>query len=99
MSRAKTKDEVLKEFIDKVGQTAWYWSINAKTIEDAAQGVTFSIMTLLDGCTELPAFDLYPSPCPEDKDDAITEGEDWYDNSEAINADVCLHELLPWIKK
>jgi len=98
MSKAKTKAEVLEEFIDKISSTVDYWSRQPGNKRDAAEGVAFSIMSLLDGCTELPAFDLYPSPCPEDKEDNISEGMDWYE-SIVINDEVYLHELLPWIKK
>lgn len=102
MSRAKTKEEVRKEFINKVNSIVEYWSDecvgNCDPSKDAAEGVAFSIMTLIDGCTELPSFDLIPCPHPEDKQYNIDNGNDWYE-SEIINADVMLHEQLRLIKK
>jgi hypothetical protein len=42
------------------------------------EGFAFSVCSMLDGCAALPAFDLIPHPCPEDKEYHIENGENWW---------------------
>lgn len=71
----KLRDELLAH----IRATARYWATlpdfdpstgNTLTVEDRCNGLAFSILTALDGCSSLPAFDLVAEVYlgPEDDD-------------------------------
>ncbi len=92
MSKAKTVDEVKEEFLSQVKCIAHYWAnLPDKTSLERCDGVAFSILNILDGCSSLPAFDLLVSPHEDDKQFNIDEGEDYYEPKMMIN-DCMLHE-------
>lgn len=70
-------DELRDELLDAVRGVVKYWANapeidnatgNAMSIEDRCEGVAFSILSQLDGCGGLPAFDLVSCVHPEDED-------------------------------
>lgn len=94
MSRAKTAEEVRVELIEQIKCISSYWTnIPEKSDKDRCEGVAFSILNILDGCSSLPAFDLLVSPHEDDKQFNIDEGKDYYEPKMMIN-DCMLHELF-----
>ena len=97
-SRAITPEEGVDIFMKTLANLAHYWGTleardGPQTPLDRCNGLAFSILSLIDGSTlSMPAIDLVPSPCHEDKEYAISEGENWWEGL-PINGDVMLHEL------
>jgi len=90
----KSKEQVRTEFLDHLRGLVRYWCSLGKPTEETCDGVVFSLLVALDGCSDLPAFNLSPSPHPEDRAFLESEGEDWYpDDGKPINDDCQLHEL------
>jgi len=61
-------------------------------------GLVHSILVMLDGCAAssgLPAFDLSPSPHPDDEAYYRKEGRNWWPTGTVLN-DCHLHDL--WYK-
>tara|TARA_R110000868_G_scaffold162439_1_gene393707 strand:+ start:40912 stop:41217 length:306 start_codon:yes stop_codon:yes gene_type:complete len=99
MSKAKSVEEVRKEFLYQVSAISSYWaSLPNKTEIERCEGVAFSILNILDGCSSLPAFDLLVSPHEDDKQFNIDEGEDYYEDKMMIN-NCMLHEEFCAITK
>jgi hypothetical protein len=94
--RAYTAEEMRALFLSHVQATVGHWAPisgpgGART---AAEGVAFSILVALDGgAGGLPAFDLVPSPHPDDEAWHRREGENWWPEGVVIN-ECQLHELL-----
>lgn len=99
-SREKTENEIREEFIVSVKGLTSYWNkIQTKTTEEKLEGLAFSILSMLDGCSAgSPKFIVAPDPHPDDKEYHIDNEEDYY--PENYNSDVkcdisgCLHELF-----
>lgn len=92
MSKSKSVEQVRGEFIDQVKVIASYWArLPNKTEMERCDGVAFSILNILDGCSNMPAFDLLVSPHEDDKQFNIDEGEDYYEPKMMIN-DCMLHD-------
>lgn len=91
MSRELTQDEVKARFLDYVRSMVLYWHEQESQSEiDKLSGLAFSILSAIDGCSELPAFELIPSPHESDKGHAIEHYEDYYpDNGDIAGS---LHE-------
>jgi hypothetical protein len=85
--RAYTEDEVRDLILDAIRTTAAYWASQPDvdsvgqplTIQGRCDGVAFSILTMLDGCTHLPAMTLKMDPAPEDAEFLRGEGENWFE--------------------
>lgn len=91
--RAKTAEEVRTEFLSALRGLANYWAgVKPDDALGACNGLAFSICSMLDGVSGLPAFDLVLSPHQDDKNYCIENGEDWYEPGMVIN-DCMLHEL------
>ena len=93
--RAKTKDEVVDEFIKTCKGIAKHWATTkTKDSLDMCNGVVFSILSLIDGCDmALPAMNLSLQPHESDKEFLEGEGENWYEQGMEFNSDTVLHEL------
>lgn len=60
-----------------------YWATVAgtdgpKTVQERLDGLAFSILVAMDGCTELPAFKIIPLPHPSDRQYCEDGGENWW---------------------
>lgn len=90
--RAWAEDEVIDRFIKSAQNIAAYWSKQRKYSRlDMCEGVAFSLLSLLDGCTmALPRMKLVLDPHPEDKEFLQSEGENWFEPGMEI--DTVLHE-------
>lgn len=97
MSRAYTPEEVQKQLLTHFHTLSDYWSrLPGKTPQERCDGLVFSILVALDGdAFALPAFDLIPSPHPDDKQYHIDNGDDWYEP--VVINDIPLHEM--WYKR
>ena len=85
--RAYTEEEVRDMLLEQIRVVARYWANlpdvdrvtgRALTIHDRCDGVAFSILSILDGSSTLPAFDLTVCPHKEDKQYYIENGENWF---------------------
>jgi len=79
MSREKTTEESRKEFLSHVASLVDYWDKVESDKKKAMEGVVFSIMSVLDGCSmALPGFIVAPCTNEEDKDYYKGKGENYY---------------------
>lgn len=102
MPRPYTEDEVRDMLIEHIRATARYWASlpdkddatgHERTVLDRCEGVAFSILSALDGCSmELPAFTLKLDPHPEDKDFNLEVGSNWFEPGMEIST--MLHEFF-----
>lgn len=67
MPRKTSKDgAAAKAFVNDVAALAAYWGSGAATPKEAAEGVAFSLLALLDGCNMAsPGFLLSPVMCTD----------------------------------
>ena len=90
-SRSYTKEEVRAKFLAYVRNLSQYWStLPGKTPRERTDGMAFSMLTLLDGGTVLPAFAVEPKPHPDDKAYFQSQDEKWYPDD--IDIAGSLHE-------
>jgi hypothetical protein len=80
--RPYTPEEQREMFLDHLKAMARYWAgANLpcnNTLLERLEGFAFSVCSMLDGCSELPAFDVTPCPHPTDKNFHIENGENWW---------------------
>jgi hypothetical protein len=95
--RAYTSEEVRNKLLAHIRMMVKYWADDRvlhstqRTTERRLEGLAFSILAMLDGCSnDLPAFTLIPSPHPDDKQYHIENDENWFE-SEPLN--FMLHEF------
>lgn len=101
-----THDQVRDKFLKHIKGIVHYWANTPlkenDTIQYRCEGVAFSILSMLDGCSNgMPSFIVAPCPHPEDKQFHIDEDGDnakWFpENHESdVNCDISggLHELF-----
>lgn len=100
MSRELTKDEVRERFLDYLAELSQYWNnVEDRTQQERLDGLVFSILSTLDGCSaELPGFLVAPLPHEDDKEFRRAHYDDWYPENhqieEQVNCDIAggLHE-------
>jgi len=81
MSRAYTTEEVRTMFLEHIAAIVHWWDreTRATTSREKLEGLAFSIMCALDGCSVgLPAFAIIPLPASEDKSYCIENDENWF---------------------
>lgn len=99
MSKELTQKEIQDRFLRHVRGIVEYWKTVDRPPGELCDGVAFSILTMLDGGSALPAFEVVPSPHPDDREFLISEGEDYYpdspigDDVTTVHGDDSLHEL------
>lgn len=95
MSKARTPEELRENLLAHCRWLANYWAKERPhDVKAACEGVAFSILTYLDGCSSSPSFDLVLRPHPDDKQFHIDNGDDWIEDGTVINADCYLHEMF-----
>lgn len=90
-----SKEEMQKMFLGSIRRIVNYWgNLEDKPDHYKCEGVAFSILSLIDGCSgSFPCgVDLVLKPHPEDKDFCIEEGEDYVEDGMVLNDDIMLHE-------
>lgn len=101
MSRPYTQEEIMRQFLDYFSAMVDFWAdVKGKNDKEKLSGLAFSILSMLDGCAgDLPAFEVIPTPHPEDKEYLKSQGENWYpdvesgDEAVTVHGDHMLHEL------
>jgi hypothetical protein len=93
MSRPYAPEEVRDQILIRLHDYVNYWTTvelkgsdyDLKSLQDEIKyridGAIFSSLAMLDGSTDLPAFDLVPSPHPDDRDYHIQNGDNYYDGT------------------
>ncbi len=96
MSKAISKEEARKMFLDHAKALASYWSrVESATTKEKLEGLLFSMMVIFDGGSGgFPAVDLVLRPHEEDKQYNIEQGGDWIVDGQVINDDCQLHEMV-----
>lgn len=101
--REYTKEEVTERFLNHIRTMVNYWDRQPdKSSEEKLEGLAFSILVMLDGCSlGFPGFIVAPLPCEEDKDFCINEEKINYfpqnhEIEDKINCDIAggLHNLF-----
>jgi len=92
MARAYEKHEVVEMLLASMHAAVTEWDkADRATCREKLDGLAFSILGMLDGVhCGLPAFDLVPSPHPDDHAYREAEGENWF--PEVVINDVMLHD-------
>lgn len=95
MSKAQSPDDLRDRFLNELRGLVAYWDgLPNLTSKQKLDGLAFSVLGLLDGCTpDFPAVDLVMRPHPDDKAYSQERGEDWVEDGTTINEDAMLHEL------
>jgi|SRR5579875_117459 len=81
-----SRAEVREKFRSGIRGIVDYWAmLPGKTDHERCEGVAFSILAAIDGCSAaLPRFLLVPAPHPDDKRFCEQRGENWYPEPPAI---------------
>jgi len=77
--RARTPEEVRDKLLEHICHTIDYWDKTTDDKRTAMEGVAFSILSALDGCSvAVPAFLVTPMSHPDDIAHYKSEGKNWY---------------------
>jgi len=93
--REYTKEEIREQLLSHLRKLSRYWlTVQGITTQERIEGGIFSVLTALDGSTDLPKFQIIPEPHPMDKDYHIENEENYYPYSEPNPNDIGggLHE-------
>src|SRR5688500_7730912 len=91
----KSAEEIRREFLDHVWTRIDFWEgVENESCRDKLEGLTHSLLALLDGSGDFPSVDLIVRPHPDDKAFLEAEGEDWYPDGCNFVSGVMLHEQL-----
>ena len=95
MSRPHTDEEVRDKILHEIKSLERYWdSLPDKTSAEKLSGLSFSILTMIDGCgMDLPVMDITLRPHPDDKAFHESEGENYFENGMVVNEHILLHEF------
>ena len=100
MSKEKTEDEIRTEFLNHIRHLVNYWDkVDKPTSKEKLEGLAFSILAMLDGCSgDICGFIVAPSTHEDDKQYNIDNGEDYYPQNHETNVkgDIAggLHDLF-----
>lgn len=91
--RAYTPEEVRQHFLDHICRMISYWNgedgsnvPKDYSSRERLEGLAHSILVMIDGRSgNMPAFDISPSPHPDDKEYLKKNGENWYEPGEVMN--------------
>lgn len=95
MSQPKpyTPEEVRQILYNHLRDLCKYWANPkyGKSEQERMESLCFSILSMIDGATMLPAIDMRLAPHPSDKAFLIKKGERWFKPKMLIN-DCHMHE-------
>ena len=77
-SREKTIEEMKEELANHIYALVNYWEKQPRTTHEKLDGLAFSILAMLDGCTVLPSYKVSPIMVEGDKEYYIEHGENYY---------------------
>lgn len=91
MARELTPKEIRDRFIYRVAAEVRYWLEVPESrcppgqdlVDWRVKSVAYSILMMLDGCTDLPRFLVAPDPHPDDREFDAGNGEDWFPENDA----------------
>lgn len=90
--RPYTEEEAREAFLGHLRALIVSWeSLPQKTSREKLEGLAFSILSTLDGCSRLPAMDLVLRPHETDEAYCRETGENWWLDGMVIN-ETMLHE-------
>lgn len=94
-----SEDEIREQVLDHLADMLHYWeTLPDKTLHERMDGLVFSVLTMLDGCTmTVPGFKVIPCPHPDDKEYHQANGEQWYPDDVDIGGG--LHEYWSQSRK
>lgn len=101
-ARPLTVEEERWILLDHIHNLVDYWSAleaphSEDTIKARLDGLAFSILSALDGCSVgIPSYDVIPHPHPEDKQYSIENNIDWH-SADSNLTDVPLHDQ--WLNR
>lgn len=84
--RELTTQEVKDAFLEHVRSMARYWSEQPGGKGQCLDGLAFSILVAIDGCSALPGFILAPRPHESDKAYLAREGDNWFPENHKAEA-------------
>jgi hypothetical protein len=91
--RAYTEKEVTDKLIGRLSMLTDYWYRQPISEKEKLEGLIFSVLTTLDGCSgELPQFKLVPNPHESDMEHNKNNGENWFDPKIELT-NISLHDL------
>lgn len=92
---AYSEEEARDMFLKKIKYITNFWSnYELRSNKEKCEGVAFSILALIDGCSvDFPAINMFLAPHPDDKQYFIDNDEDYFEEGTLIN-NCCLHDLL-----
>jgi len=104
--RAHTTEEVRQRFLDHICGMISYWNSEVGSnvpknysSRERLEGLVHSILVMLDGgSADMPAFDISPSPHPDDKEFNKEQGCNWYEPGQVMN-DCQLHDQYNAMKR
>jgi hypothetical protein len=78
--REYTGDECRAMLLDQIATMVRYWHRESRAPTPLAKmnGLVHSVLTILDGGSALPAFDVTTAPHPDDAEYLRGEGENWW---------------------
>jgi hypothetical protein len=86
-----SEKEAAQRFVSHLKGLAEYWAGVAKDKADATDGLAFSTLSLIDGCSGgSPGFNLIPLVHPDDPADTYAP----YVRGKAVNKNTMMHELF-----
>ena len=92
LPKEKKMEEVREDFLNHVRDMVEYWGdAPNKTEKEKLNGLAFSIMAALDGCSvDIPGFIVAPLPHETAKQHHIENGKDYYpeNHNSAVNCDI-----------
>lgn len=95
MSKAYTAEEAREIFLGQIRRYISFWSRQKEWNEkEKLEGVADSILSIIDGVTGIPGFNLVISTGENDKQYHIDIDEDYYENGMIINEGLYLHEAF-----
>lgn len=91
-----TKEESREMVLSNIRGIVSYWdNLEGRSSQtDRLEGVAFSMLTMIDGCSNLPAMDITIRPHEDDKQYSINNGERWFKDGTVINDDCHLHDIF-----
>lgn len=85
-STEKTEEEIRAEFLGTINNLIDYWDTVDTSTKEKLQGITHSILCILDGASSVfPSFIVAPNPHPDDKAYSISKQIPYFPENEDSN--------------
>ncbi len=87
MSKPISQEEASERVMNHFAMMSAYWaSLPDKTSLERCNGLAFSILSMLDGCSmALPRIELVVRPHPDDQSFAQQNKEDWFIDGQVLD--------------